>query len=109
MSGFWVLGPKAPPADKGVYVVQRLSWNLGGDEAGPSFCRDEDDQGTPLRCFKSRKVAQAYCRELEAQARRELSPFQYHMGELELLTTMPEKDFRQALRRLGLKPPPAKS
>jgi len=105
MSGFWVRGPKKPPPGKGVFVVQRLSWNVGGDRAGPCFCNDEDDQGTPLRCFRSREEAEACCQELEQQARRELSPFQFHMGELELLTTLSEKEFRQALGKLGLTPP----
>jgi hypothetical protein len=109
MSDFWVNGPRKPPPGKGAYIVQRLSWHVWGDESGPIFNKDEDDQGTPLRCFPDRKAAKACCRELETQARREVSPFQFHGGELELLTTLSKEEFRQAVRRLGLKPPDSKS
>src|SRR5262249_54944908 len=109
MSGFWVRGRTKPPAGKGVFVVQRLGWAVWGDEAGPGVNPDAGAEGTPLRCFRSWKAAEAYCRELETQARCELSPFRFHAGELELLTSMPEKEFCKALRRLGLTPPAGKS
>jgi hypothetical protein len=105
MSEFWVNEPKKPPPGKGIYLVQRLSWGLGGDDEGPSYYRYEGDQGTPLFGFRNRKAAEACCRQLEQQARREVAPFDFYDGELELLTSLSPAEFPKALRQLGLKPP----
>jgi hypothetical protein len=108
MSGsLWVNPPTKPSPGKGVFVVQRLSWTVMQDESGPVFYRNEGDQGTPLCCFRDRERAEAYCRELQRQARRELSPFRFiqELEFLEDLTSLSEKALCQGLRKLGLKPP----
>jgi hypothetical protein len=86
------------------YVVQRLSWRVW-EHNGPVAERRDDDRGVPVRAFASRAAADRLCRHLSAEARREVAPFRFESGELELLTSLPEKAFLAKLKELGVPRP----
>lgn len=93
-------------AKGGIYLVQRMSWTVWDDDGRGQCTRHEEDQGVPVRAFRSEAAAQAYCAELEAEARRELNPFQFHHGEIGLLTADEDEDrFLEGVARLGLEAP----
>ncbi|HZY87645.1 MAG TPA: hypothetical protein VFE78_22590, partial [Gemmataceae bacterium] len=94
-----VPGPGGP-SRKRVYLVQRLSWFLGEVEGRPNCERAEDDNGVPVRAFLGRGRAESFCRGLERQARRELTPFQF-------APAYPGPEATRALAGLGLRPPTA--
>jgi hypothetical protein len=91
------------PQPKKLYLVQRLGWNVWEDGGRPACSRDDSDCGVPVRAFNGRKQAEEFCREQERQARRELSPFQFHHD----FTEEEEERLLAGLRELGLEPPTA--
>lgn len=93
--------PAGRARPKKLYLVQRLGWNVWEDGGRPACSRDENDCGVPVRAFNGRQQAEAFCREQERQARRELSPFQFRHDFAE-----EEKERLIAgLIELGLQPP----
>jgi hypothetical protein len=90
-----------------VYVVSRLGWRVSiyGDRG--YFSRHEDDRGVPVAAFASRDSANALCRVLEEEARREVTPFQFE-DALECMTSLDQETLCARLADLGLPPPSAR-
>jgi hypothetical protein len=96
-------------AKKRLYLVQRLGWNVWEYHGRGQCTRDEEDHGVPVRAFTDKKSADALCDQLELECRRDLNPFQFEGGEMELLTSLDEEGFAAGLQALGLTPPTPKT
>ncbi len=86
---------------KVVYVVRRLSWSPAYEDG--CFAQaggDSDQPGVPVRAFRDRAAAEAFCRELEAKA-RQLTPPGRIVG---MSGGQDVKRLTDGTRRLGLSP-----
>jgi hypothetical protein len=96
---------RAPGSNKLVpglklFVVQRRSWRMRGEW----FEREDKDGGVPERAFVDRAKAEAQCAELEAAARRVVSPIRFIYGDIEEPAA---KKLVAGLQKLGVPPPSA--
>jgi hypothetical protein len=86
-----------------LYLVERTTWHVEGDRFRP----DEEEGGLPVRALLTKAEAEA-CRDaLERQAKLELSPFLFAMGEAEA-TKGGRKAFDRQLKALGISAPAPK-
>jgi hypothetical protein len=82
------------------WIVQQMNWHVYG-----LACYDhEEDHGLPVAVFASKKKAEAHCKALEEQARRELSPAQF-FEEAEMATSLDEKTLVKRIQALSLPAP----
>jgi hypothetical protein len=98
-------GPPGLVPGAKLHVVQRRSWRAGWEQ----FRRgDNDEGGAAVRAFVKRKHAEALRDELEREARRELCPFHFLIGELSEDAFGGVAGFRKGLKALHVPVPPAK-
>ncbi|MGL4550180.1 MAG: hypothetical protein ACRC33_03245 [Gemmataceae bacterium] len=91
-----------------LHVVQRRAWDVNRHDDEPNtYNGDDDPQGVPVAAFVKKADATKRAKELAAAARRETNPFQFEGGELDALSSLPEKSLLGRLTALGLVPPPA--
>ncbi len=94
--------PALAPGQK-LFLVERTTWRAVEDR----FYPDEEGGGLPVRALLTKEEAEA-CRDaLERQARLELSPFLFALGEAEARKGG-RKAFDRRLKALAITvPPPA--
>ena len=92
---------------KKLYLVQRLAWCTSHNEdLGRGVCQQhESPEGVPVRAFDTKAKATKYAKELTAEARRELNPFQFTYQDIETLMDGNEDDLIVALAEKDLPPP----
>jgi len=91
-----------------LYLVQRLAWSVSTSFRGDAvhYVRSREDGGVAVAAFADRDRAEAHAAQLEAEARRELSPFLFaYPDEMEAITSKPAGEWSRRLKQVGLKPP----
>jgi hypothetical protein len=86
---------------KKLYVVLRVSWEIYDG----SCDHHEEWAGKPVAVFRTKQKADAHCRALEEQARREVSPVQFFDEYPERVSKYDADQIVEKLAALGLPVP----
>ena len=92
---------------KKLYLVQRLAWCTAyNKELGRGVCQQhESPEGVPVRAFDTKAKAVKHAKQLTAEARQELNPFQFTYQDIEAIVEGDEDDLIAALAKHGLPSP----
>jgi hypothetical protein len=82
-------------------VVLRVSWEIYDGSCN----HNEEWTGLPVAVYRTKKDANAHCRALEEQARRELSPIQFFDDEPGRVSKYEDDELVEKLAALGLPVP----
>ena len=89
---------------KKLYLVQRLSWcTAGAEDLQRGIAENHiEPEGVPILAFTREAAASARAKQLTAEARRELNPFQFMYNDVESIMHGDEEALLLALGKMDL-------